>query len=104
MSSDESNLLACFRPPGWPMLAPPPSRTASTKLGCVAVPSSLLKTEMQFPSHASVAALATPVAATLAQATTVRLVTTVRTFFLIDSTCVEDEVMTDLLSEDLTGC
>src|SRR3954453_1701215 len=103
MSSAGSNLLAAFRPTGWPRLAPPPSRTASTKLGSARVPSSLLKTEMQFTVHSSVAALATPVAATLAQAMTPSVVTAVSSFVLSDNTWVRDEVMMDLLSEDLTA-
>jgi pyruvate/2-oxoglutarate dehydrogenase complex dihydrolipoamide dehydrogenase (E3) component len=36
--------------------------------------------------------------------TIVSVATAASTFLLIDSTCGDDEVMTDLLSEDLAGC
>src|SRR3954451_22544935 len=104
MSSDGSNRLARFRPTGWPTLAPPPPRTASTKLGWSWVPSSLLKTEMQKEPHSWVAAPAAPGTAAPTPPTSVSVATAVSTFLLIDSTWVDDEVMTDLLSEDLTGC
>src|SRR5215213_9795679 len=68
------------------------------------VPSSLLKTEMQGEPHVCVAALAAPVAAALTPPTIVSVATAASTFLLIDSTWMDDEVMTDLLSEDLTGC
>src|SRR4051795_9319406 len=103
MSSDGSNRLARFRPTGWPTLAAPPPRTASTKLGWSWVPSSLLKTEMQDEPHSWVAAPAAPGAAAPTPPTSVSVATAVSTFLLIDSTW-DDEGMTDLLSEDLTGC
>src|SRR5215216_2155212 len=99
MSSDGSNLLARLRPTGWPTRAAPPSRTASTKLGCVGVPSRLLKTEMQPSPHCGVAALAVPETAALMPATHVSVATAVSTFLLIDSRWVDDELMTDLPSE-----
>src|SRR3954453_22882798 len=101
MSSDGSNLLARLRPTGWPTLAVPPSRTASTKLGWVGVPSTLLKTEMQPAPHCGVAALAVPETAALTPATHVSVATVVSTFLLIDRRWVDDELMTDLPSEDL---
>src|SRR4051794_25038271 len=104
MSSDGSNRLARFRPTGWPTLAAPPPRTASTKLGWSWVPSSLLKTEMQNEPHSWVAAPAAPGAAAPTPPTSVSVATAVSTFLLIDSTWVDDEFMTDLLSEDLTSC
>src|SRR3954451_17283939 len=104
MSSDGSNLLARLSPTGWPTLAVPPLRTASTQVGWVGVPSTLLKTEMQTAPHCGLAALAVPETAALTPATHVSVATAVSTFLLIDSTWVDDEVMTDLLSEDLTGC
>src|SRR3954471_23675051 len=99
MSSDGSNLLAGLRPTGWPTLAAPPSRTASTKLGCVGVPSTLLKTEMQAAPHCGVAALALPEIAALTPATHVSVATAVTTFLLIDTRWVDDELMTNLPSE-----
>src|SRR3954464_1078233 len=102
MSSDGSNLLARLRPTGWPTLAVLPSRTASTKLGWVGVPSTLLKTEMQPAPHCGVAAFAVPETAALTPATHVSVATAVSTFLLIDSRWVDDELMTDLPSEDLT--
>src|SRR5215207_6256049 len=99
MSSDGSNLLAGFRPTGWPTRAAPPWRTASTKLGCVGVPSTLLKTEMQPGPHCGVAAPAVPETAALTPATHVNVATAVSTLLLIDSSRVDDELMTDLLSE-----
>src|SRR3954453_5681598 len=104
MSSDGSNRLARFRPTGWPTFAAPPPSTASTKLGWSWVPSSLLKTEMQDEPHSWVAAPAAPGAAAPTPPTSVSVATAVSTFLLIDSTWADDEVMTDLLSEDLTGC
>src|SRR3954470_968365 len=101
MSSDGSNLLARLRPTGWPTLAVPPSRTASTKLGWVGVPSTLLKTEMQPAPHCGVAALAVPETAALTPATHVSVATAVSTFLLINTRRVDDELMTDLPSEDL---
>src|SRR3954453_19525358 len=101
MSSDGSSPLARLRPTGWPTLASPPSRTASTKLGWVGVPSTLLKTEMQPAPHSGVAALAVPETAALTPATHDSVATAVSTFFLIDSRWLDDEVMTDLPSEDL---
>src|SRR3954452_24878787 len=95
MSSDGSNLLARFRPTGRPTLAVPPSRTASTKLGWVGVPSTLLKTEMQPTPHCGVAALAVPQTAAPTPATHVSVATAVSTFLLIDSRRVDDELMTD---------
>src|SRR3954471_1460547 len=95
MSSDGSVLLARFRPTGCPTFAPPPPRTASTKLGCSTVPSSLLKTEMQGAPHASVAALAAPAAAALTPATIISVAAAASTFLLIDSTWVDDDVMMD---------
>jgi hypothetical protein len=59
---------------------------------------------MQSGPHSGVAALAAPVAAALMPPTIVSVATTASTFVLIDSTWVDDEVMTDLLSEGLTGC
>src|SRR5688572_29844885 len=93
MSSDGSNVLARFRPTGWPTLAVPPSRTASTKLGWVGVPSTLLKTEMQPPPHCGVAARAVPETAALTPATHVSVATAVSTFLLIDTTWVDDKLM-----------
>src|SRR5215212_10545375 len=101
MSSDGSNLLARLRPTGWPTLAVPPSRTASTKLGWVGVPSTLLKTEMQPAPHCGVAAFAVPETAAPTPATHVSVATAVSTFLLIDSRWMHDELMTDLPSEDL---
>src|SRR5829696_7995602 len=49
--------------------------------------------------HSGVAALAAPVAAALTPPTTVSVATAANSFVLIDSTSVEDEVMTDLLSK-----
>src|SRR5215210_3209120 len=95
MSSDGSVPLARFRPTGCPTFAPPPPSTASTKLGCSYVPSSLLKTEMQRVSHASVAALAAPVAAALTPPTIISVAAAASTLLLIDSTWVDDELMTD---------
>jgi hypothetical protein len=63
------------------------------------VPSSLLKTEMQGAPHSGVAALAVPVAAALTPPTIVSVATAASTLRLIDSTWVDDEVMTDLLSK-----
>src|SRR3954469_6514342 len=54
--------------------------------------------------HSWVAAPAAPGAAAPTPPTSVSVATAVSTFLLIDSTWVDDEVMTDLLSEDLTGC
>src|SRR3954454_5316914 len=99
MSSDGSNLLARLRPTGWPTLAVPPSRTASTKLGWLGVPSTLLKTEMQPGPHCGVAALAVPETAALTPATHVSVATAVSTFLVIDARWVEDEFTTDLPSE-----
>src|SRR3954447_21247536 len=101
MSSDGSNLLARLRPTGWPMLAVPPSRTASTKLGWVGVPSTLLKTEMQPTPHCGVAAFAVPETAALTPATHVSVATAVSALLLLDSRRVDDELITDLPSEDL---
>src|SRR3954471_15482386 len=99
MSSDGSNLLACLRPTGRPTLAVPPSRTASTKLGWVGVPSRLLKTEMQPSPHCGVAALAVPETPALTPATHVSVATAISTFLLTDTRWVADELMTDLPSE-----
>src|SRR3954454_17557309 len=104
MSSDGSNRLAGLRPTGWPTFAAPPPSTASTKLGSSWVPSSLLKTEMQKELHSWVAAPAAPGAAAPTPPTSVSVATAVSTFLLIECTWVDEEVMTDLLSEDLTGC
>src|SRR5215208_6401994 len=57
---------------------------------------------MQLTVHPSVAALAT-VAATLMQATTLSVAMAASNLLLVDSRWVDDEVMTDLLSEDLVG-
>src|SRR3954451_19546379 len=100
MSSDGSNLLARLRPSGRPTLAVPPSRTASTKLGWVGVPSTLLKTEMQPTPHCGVAALAVRQTAAPTPATLVSVATAVSTFLLTDRRRVDDELMTDLPSED----
>src|SRR3954453_21958596 len=100
MSSDGSSPLARLRPTGWPTLASPPSRTASTKLGWVGVPSTLLKTEMQPAPHCGVAALAVPENAALTPATHVSIATVVSTLLLIDRRWVDDEIMTDFPSED----
>src|SRR3954470_18804369 len=102
MSSVASNLLAGFRPTGCPTCTAPPSSTASTKLGWPGVPSTLLKTEMQPTPHGGVAALAVPEIAAVTPATHVSVATAVSTFLLIDSRWVDDELMTDLPSEDLT--
>src|SRR4051794_1085873 len=59
---------------------------------------------MQNPAHSWVAAPAAPGAAVATPPTSVSVATAVSTFLLIDSTWVDDELMTDLLSEDLTGC
>src|SRR5829696_10175581 len=59
---------------------------------------------MQRPAHCGLAALATPVAAAPTPQTIVSVATAASTFLLINSTGVDVEVMTDLLSEDLTGC
>src|SRR3954471_10743896 len=96
ISSDGSNLLAGLRPTGWPTLAVPPLRTASTKLGCVGVPSTLLKTEMQPAPHCGVAALALPETAALTPATHVSVATAVSTLLLIDTGWLDDELTTDL--------
>src|SRR4051794_40279264 len=103
MSSDGSNLLARLRPTGRPTLAVPPWRTASTKLGWVGVPSTLLKTEMHPTPHCGVAALAVPETAALTPARHVSVATAVSTVLLIDSRWVEHELMTDLPSEDQTS-
>src|SRR5829696_492834 len=58
---------------------------------------------MQAPPHAGLAALATPVAAALTPQTIVSAATAASTFLLIAGTWGDDEVMTDLLSEDLAG-
>src|SRR3954453_14008684 len=100
MSSDGSNLLARLRPPGRPTLALPPSRTASTKLGWVGVPSTLLKTEMHPAPPGGVAALAVPETAALTPATHVSVAAAVSTLLLIDSRWADDELMTDLPSEN----
>jgi hypothetical protein len=92
MSCDGSNLLARFRPTGWPTFARPPPRTASTKFGCSKVPSLLLKTEMQSGPHSGVAALAAPVAAALTPPTITNVATAASTFLLIDSTWVDDVI------------
>src|SRR3954447_18783035 len=92
MSSDGSNLLARLRPTGWPTHAAPPSRTASTKLGCVGVPSTLLKTEMQAAPHCGVAALAVPETAALTPATHVSVATAVSSLLLIVGSWVRDEL------------
>src|SRR3954447_16354400 len=93
MSSVASNLLAGFKPTGWPTVAAPPSRTASTKFGWPGLPSTLLKTEMQPTPHGGVAARAAPGAAALTPATHVSVATAVSTFLLIDRTSVDDELM-----------
>src|SRR5215216_5731504 len=54
--------------------------------------------------HSVVAALAVPVAAAVTPPRIASVATAASTFLLIGSTCVDDELMTDLLSEDLTGC
>src|SRR3954449_9251339 len=95
MASDGPNLLARLRPTGRPTLAIPPSRTASTKLGWVGVPSTLLKTEMQPGPHCGVAALAVPETAALTPATHVSVATAVSTFLLIDTRWVDDELTTE---------
>src|SRR5215217_2798805 len=59
---------------------------------------------MQGEPHVCVAALAAPVAAALTPPTIVSVATAASTFLLIDSTCMHAEVMTNLPSEDLTGC
>src|SRR5215217_8321452 len=59
---------------------------------------------MQNEPHSWVAAPAAPGAAAPTPPTSVSVATAVSTFLLIDSTWVDDEVMTDLLSEDLTSC
>jgi hypothetical protein len=59
---------------------------------------------MQRSAHCGLAALATPVAAALTPQTIVSVATAASTFLLIGSTWVDDEVITDLLSEDLAGC
>src|SRR3954463_11299406 len=100
MSSDGSNLLARFRPTGRPTLAVPPSRTASTKLGWGGVPSTLLQTEMQPTPHCGVVALAVPQTAAPTPATHVSVATAVTTFLPTDSRRGDDELMTDLPSED----
>src|SRR5687768_12289818 len=51
--------------------------------------------------HSGVAALAAPVAAALTPPTIASVATAASTLLLIDSTWRDDEVMTDLLSEDL---
>src|SRR3954451_22635579 len=51
--------------------------------------------------HAGVAAFAVPVAPALTPPTMVSAATAASTCLLIDSSCVADEVMTDLLPEDL---
>src|SRR3954451_18277062 len=100
MQSDGSNLLGRLRPTGWPTLAVPPSRTASTKVGWVGVPRTLLKTEIQPGPPRGVAALAVPETAALTPATHVSVATPVSTFLLIDSRWEDDELMTDLPSDD----
>src|SRR3954467_6050382 len=59
---------------------------------------------MQNEPHSWVAAPAAPGAAVPTPPTSVSVATAVSTLLLIESTWVDDEVMTDLLSEDLTGC
>src|SRR3954462_12801042 len=59
---------------------------------------------MQKEPHSWVAAPAAPGAAAPTPPTSVSVATAVSTLVLIDSTWVDDEVMTDLLSEDLAGC
>src|SRR5215207_5882159 len=59
---------------------------------------------MQRSAHCGLAALATPVTAALTPPTIASVATAASTFLFISSTWVDDEVMTDLLSEDLTGC
>src|SRR3954447_6659902 len=99
MSSDGSNRLARLRPTGRPTRAVPPSRTASTKLGCVRVPSTLLKTDMQPSPHCGVAAIAVPETAALTPAMHVSVATAVSTFLLTDTRWVGDALMTGLPSE-----
>src|SRR3954463_15304389 len=59
---------------------------------------------MQKEAHSWVAAPAAPGAAAPTPPTSVSVATAVSTFLLIEWTWVDEEVMTDLLSEDLTGC
>src|SRR3954465_11484704 len=59
---------------------------------------------MQKEPHSWAPAPAAPGAAAPTPPTSVSVATAVSTFLLIDSTWADDEVMTDLLSEDLTGC